>query len=375
MTLPETLLPTAISLVLGHIVPPSLLAPLPPHLISNPLAQRHRFLNISPHQPAQYLAWPSDSNPNAQQSAVDLLEDPSNLPHHPQYTVRYTSDPESSFAHAAISTHHPPALRLVFQWASDGWKFHNLALMPFPPNSYESIQEIITHRPLDFLDEPSVPDDDDERDAYWDAYGLGDDIDDHTGIKHFKPEHEPATEDAYWARYSSVHGSGDSTRPTPPTVNQKLDNERVILSYPHHCTSSAYNPLAPPSPKALASLLANLLQRAPLPPPLDDSDSGFGSASTSDGSTSYPVSPSFHASDIVSSPDASSALLSVATYTPSLQTPDEHDFTRDHEARHALKDTIRGVYCLWKTGRVIDSPAVDGDREEFLEIVRQALIH
>ncbi|KAG6857587.1 hypothetical protein H0H87_000186 [Tephrocybe sp. NHM501043] len=375
----EPLSPTAISLVLEYIAPPSLLAPLPPHLISDSLAQRHRFLNITPDDPSQYLAWPSDSIPNAQQLAVDLLESVQKQEsHHPVYPVRYTTDPESAFAHAAISTQNPPGLRLVFQWApSDGWKFHNLSLMPFPPNSCESVHDMIAYRPYDFLHEPSVADE--QRGSYWDAYDLSDDEDDQRANGHSKPEHESGTEDAYWAQYSAVHGSGDSARPTPPTVNRNLDNERVILAYPDHRTSSAYNPLAPPSPKVLATLLANLPPRTSSPHLLDDSDSGFGSASVSNNSTSLPLSPASRPSEVASSSDVPSALLSTAMYTPSLQMSSAasqaaKNTTVDDDARRAVKDTIRGVYRLWKAGKVIDSAMVDEDKEEFLDIVRQALI-
>ncbi|KAG6911945.1 hypothetical protein DXG01_000193 [Tephrocybe rancida] len=244
--------------------------------------------------------------------------------------------------------------------------------MPFPPNAYDSLEEMFTSKPHDFLDQPSIADGDDGRDSYWDAYGLSDDSDDQLGTGRPKVEHDTGTEDAYWAQYSAVHGSGDSARPTPPTVNQRLDSERVILAYPHHRTSSAYNPLAPPSPKALASLLADLPPRTPSPI-FDDSDSGFGSASAS-GSASPPIL----SSPDINSSDAPSALLSAATYTPLLQVDsgspvNEHPLAEDLEAQNAVKDTIRGVYRLWRARRVTGSPTFDGDHDEFLGIVRQAL--
>ncbi|KAG6813268.1 hypothetical protein H0H92_012682 [Tricholoma furcatifolium] len=363
MSTPTPLLPTTISLVLHYIAP---LSPLPPHIISSALAQRHHFLNITTDDPAQYLAWPSD-NPNAQQIAVDLLDSVQNTLHHLDFTIRYTSDPESTFAHAAISGHDPPPLRLVFQWhSSEGWKFHNLALMPFPPNSYDSVED-----PMLFKSHTDDPANDQERDSYWDAYGLSDETDDETGVKS-KQDTAPPTEDAYWAQYSTVHGSGDSAIPTPPAVHQKLDNERTILPYSRHCTSSVYNPLSPPSPRTLAGLLANLSPRSPSPISIaDDSDSGFGSASASaSGESSSPIlSPPSHPSISISSADEPSTVNVALSSQMSSETSRMADRPsgEDDEARNAVKDAIRGVYHLWKVTRV------DGGRQEFLEIVQQSL--
>ncbi|KAG6885281.1 hypothetical protein C0993_003712 [Termitomyces sp. T159_Od127] len=333
MTTPEPLPQTVVALVLEYIAGPAFPGPLPGHLVSTPLAQRHHFLHITPDQPAQYLAWPSDRQPDAQQTAVDLLQSLQTPLQHPVYTVRYTADAESSFAHVPIATPNPPGLRLVFQWSPDGWKFHNLALMPFPPNTNDSVHEIR----------------DDPPDSYWDAYAHNDDQGD-------------ATEDAYWDQYSTVYGqsrssshmshsslpgSADSERPTPPTTVQKRENARVVVDYPYHRTSSPYNPLAPPSPGRLSRLLANVSPRPPSPPL--DSDSGFDSASPSEEKTRSSLPSASHR------PAVSSTVIA------------------DNDSRTALKNTVRGLYQLWRVNKVADSSASDKDREEFLEIVRQAL--
>ncbi|KAF8078593.1 hypothetical protein FPV67DRAFT_1663309 [Lyophyllum atratum] len=377
--LPEPLLSSAISLVLEYIAPPSLLSSLPRHLISTALAQRHAFLHISPDNPAHYLAWPTESRPDAQQTAIDLLESFQKQLDDPVYVIRYTSDAESTFAHVAISPQDPQGLRLVFQWnPPDGWKFHNLALMPFPPNSYESINNVVVYKPHDFLDEPVAVVQDDERDSYWDAYGLSDDVDDQSGFSRPKVDFEAGTEDAYWAQYSDVHGSGDSTRPTPPIDEQNPDGQRVIVSYPGHRTSSAYNPLEPPSPKTLAYRLANISPRAVSPLFVDDSDTTSGSES--DGLASLTPSPTSHPMTLSSSSnDYPSSPLTVDTHAPSPHVSLAASLTArrplevDDEARAALKDTIRSVYRLWKAGRVIGSPTSDGDGAEFLEVVRQVV--
>ncbi|KAG6851041.1 hypothetical protein H0H93_002933 [Arthromyces matolae] len=339
----DPLSPALIAIILDYIVPPSLLAPLPAHLISPALAQRHHFLAISTDDPAQYLSWPSDLHSHPQQTPVDLLECLSQSIHPAAYSVCYTSDSESSFAHVYIPTQKPPGLRLVFQWASsNGWKFHNLTLMPFPPNSHENVRDVLEKNP---------PQSNDDHDSYWDAYGRGDDDEDDTPeLTNPEQDSEQTTEDAYWAQYSTIHGSADSTRPTPPSTTRKLENERVIADYPHPRTLSPYNPLEPPSPARLASLLADISQ-CPSSPAFqldEDADSGFESAS----GTSQPF--------VAISPP--SILLS--TEPLNVSTP-EVDVTSE-----ALKLTIRGVYSLWRAGL---SSVSDSDHERFLDIARQAL--
>ncbi|GLB36179.1 hypothetical protein LshimejAT787_0304670 [Lyophyllum shimeji] len=380
-SIPQPLLPATISLVLEYIAPPSLLSPLPPHLISSALAQRHRFLDISPDNPVQYLAWPTDARPDAQQVAIDLLESFQKQIDHPAYAVRYASDAESAFAHVAISSTDPPGIRLVFQWEpSDGWKFHNLSLMPFPLNTHESISDAVVLKPYEFLEEPPIAVvEDDERDTYWDAYGLSDEHDDHPGFTKAKAD-EAGTEDAYWAQYSAVHGSGDSTLPTPPTANKKLNDERVIVSYPGHRTLSAYNPLAPPSPTTLTYRLANISPRVASPLFADDSDSGSGSGSDASASLSLKTSPTSHPMTLSSSSiDYPSSLLSVDTpassdnISPVVSSVIEAPPGGGDESREALKDAIRSIYRLWKAGRMISSPTSAEDGQEFLDIVREVV--
>lgn len=129
------------------------------------------------------------------------------------YATRYTSDDENAYAHVAVHE----GLRLVFEWDdSDGWKYHNAAMMPFPSGSCLDVQPALEgsgkhSQHLPTLNHGSAQlenfDEADNDDDYWNAYGSQDDrasFDDgrHTAAK----DVDGATEDAYWARYSSVHG-------------------------------------------------------------------------------------------------------------------------------------------------------------------------
>jgi hypothetical protein len=189
----------SVLLVLGLISPPSLLSSFPPYLLSSALRQRHHFLDISPDNPIDYLTWPTDSA--SRHTVINLLESLPQPIDHLECSVRYSADAESAFAHVAIPSDDPPGLRVIFQWEDDGWKFHNIALMPFPPQTFESIdniEDIMSFKPHDFLTEAPMIVAEDDDSSYWDAYDSdGNDGEDRV---------TETNEDAYWARYSSVHG-------------------------------------------------------------------------------------------------------------------------------------------------------------------------
>ncbi len=204
--------PNTVHITLQYISPPSQLErPLPPYLLSKSLLQRHHFLNISSDDPEEYLCWPSDTA----SKAVDLLESyysPSE-DELPSYPVQYTSDDEHTYAHVSLSEADSDGLRLVFQWEPfDGWKFHDAKLMPFPPDSKPSLGDSLAAptsmaAPAIAFQSSNYEDDGNDDDDYWNAYGADSESPSPT---HHLPSAKDASgdsEDAYWAQYSSVHGS------------------------------------------------------------------------------------------------------------------------------------------------------------------------
>lgn len=192
---PQKISATTILVLLGYIQP-SPLQPIPPDLISTPLLQRHRFLDLHPAtDPVEYLSWPDPQ----QQSAFDLLQRISDSLLSSEFVIRYTSDPESTYAHVRITPDASPGLRLIFHWEPpDGWKYHNLALMPFPPNNFSSP----LHSPTIISSMDEVDDGDD---SYWGAY-TRDDPNLDPAFDYIKGHTQQHSEDDYWARYSSVQG-------------------------------------------------------------------------------------------------------------------------------------------------------------------------
>jgi len=193
----------AVHVILDYLCPLS--APLPAHLISSPLLQRHHFLSISPDNASDYLAWPT-SVPEEQSHAVALLQSEA-VPLHDHFQVNYLPDPQDFQAHVRIT----PDLRLVFllDKISGHWLYHNVALMPFPANSYSSFDDAINaYSHEDFLPEQAhdflVKEENDD-DDYWNAYGAGDDDCRRSSSANYLNA-DPNSEDAYWAQYSAVQG-------------------------------------------------------------------------------------------------------------------------------------------------------------------------
>lgn len=222
---PTPLSPSSVHVALQYISPPSQLdRPLPPYLLSKALLQRHHFLAVSPENPAEYLCWPADTSAQA----VELLESYISIADDtPQsYPTHYTSDAENTFAHVALPPAGPSgeAARLVFQWDIEGWKFHDTRLMPFPAGSSSSLRDVLaasaqpvlsispassasSNDPYGFNNDDDNGDDDD----YWNAYGGADSDSPRPGLQ-FSKDEAIESEDAYWARYSSVQGLSHLTQ-------------------------------------------------------------------------------------------------------------------------------------------------------------------
>lgn len=210
-----------VNLILQYISPPSQLArPIPPHLLSRPLLQRHALFNISPQNPSDYLSWPSSDRDQAIHYLESLqmpLDDMA-----PNFIIRYTVDPENAYAHVHVKPTGDDGLRLVFEWdGEESWKYHDSAVMPFPPGSRLLLDDTassatsVSIPTSQFEGEEQVKggngDGDGDDDAYWNSYGAEDD----GGSKLLSSSNKgelDVSEDAYWARYAAVQG----TLPVPP---------------------------------------------------------------------------------------------------------------------------------------------------------------
>ncbi|KZS92990.1 hypothetical protein SISNIDRAFT_485934 [Sistotremastrum niveocremeum HHB9708] len=225
-----------IRLVLPHLLPPSH-RPLPDNLISLPLRQRHRFLALVPDDP-DYLIWPS---PNSDAVLAHLTS--STTPIVDASAAVYSADKSLLRAHLPVDD----TLQLIFHFHPDDesspWKYHDAQLLPLPPNTHISPDKALATLTMDTSDdENSVSPED-----YWAGYASS------------TPSSPPAQtlllpeprfsgsetkeEQQYWARYSSIQGSGDSTVPSPrpararsprPASQEPAQPEPVPLQPPTH---------------------------------------------------------------------------------------------------------------------------------------------
>ncbi|EJD03917.1 uncharacterized protein FOMMEDRAFT_27757 [Fomitiporia mediterranea MF3/22] len=231
---PPALPPHAVTLLLSHLS--QLDDPLPPHLLSTPLRQRHHYLGLghdldTARGAATYLSWSSASGSEADSlnivNLLNYLPSAENFDPLAAYPTKYSYDGEAVFAHAhvpitSVESNDCAGLRLVFRWEAedgegvvqgregaatnaDNWKYHDAKPMPFPPNTHDSPQEALheqlkssvlaststtqtSQSPALRLPQSSEPtltraaghsdSDDDDNDAYWNSYGRSNSDDD-----------------------------------------------------------------------------------------------------------------------------------------------------------------------------------------------------
>jgi len=291
---------TTVTLVLHYISPT--IQSLPPHLVASQLAFRQSCLKLGPDDPA-YLFWPSSDD----QHIIDALESFQQKPiddDRLDFETRYTAD-DSLFAHVQLTPDTPTGLRIIFQWEEGTWRYHNIAPMPFPPDSTSS---------LDALPEKQLRDEDgdsgeDTPDSYWDSYGEP--APDREREVEFERQESTGS---YWDMYNSVHGSGDSAIPSPAPEKQRHD--AYVVPYSYADMHPATDPI-----ESLSDRLGALSRRTP---PDDDAVTAVN------GTSEEAVS----------------------------------------ESELALKDSLRGVWKLWKSTRA--TPTL-GDNELFLRVAHEVL--
>ncbi|KAF8843943.1 hypothetical protein BDN67DRAFT_944151 [Paxillus ammoniavirescens] len=390
--------PHTVKLVIQYISP-QITEALPPHLISTPLRQRHHYLQISPDNVVEYLCWPSPNNARI----IELLDHSiagSDEDQTDSYPTRYTSDAESTFAHVQIFSKEE-GLRMLFQWdEADGWKYHDLQLMPFPASSFLTLQEAVfsNSAPEAELDRPSHivagvdHDNNIDDDPYWDAYGaVGDGLSSPLPPRSATASESIEGEDAYWAQYAAVQGSADSTIPSPLPNNRKLrpatsDEHEAGFPFPSQSnpitipvdaihSRPTVSKLGPPSPNTLAHLLSIISPRSDVYPPVSDEPHSTEPSSAFSPEIS---SPGMTVADSVLSTPPSSNEDQVAMFVSPVAVKlngvplsnARHTVVDDKEDR-ALTDSIKGLYYLWKAGR--RKQANDKGSDAFLRIVQAAI--
>ncbi|KAI0361652.1 hypothetical protein OH77DRAFT_1508535 [Trametes cingulata] len=415
---PQPLPLNVVHVLLQYIAPPSQLTnPLPPHLLSKPLLQRHHFLRLTPEQPHEYLCWPS--SPERKAHIIDLLESrprPIDEDQPFDYPVQYSFDGEDFYAHVDLSGHGGEGARVILQWDESGeWKYHNTDLMPFPPGSRSALEDVLVPPvPPNPVSLPTlsaatytrsydhdVPQDDSDDDDYWNAYGatdIGHGLHG-SGTAPVSAKDNVSSEDAYWAQYASVHGTADSTIPSPVQQNRRKPLP-VPLDADHDMTSPAPLPVPvrvasedtyaeplpispalaprprsnsrwdPASPTALARLLASITPRE-TPSPSPAADASFDIEEE----LSSPTVGGSNDSDLSSSPglglsgvDAAVAATIIAEHESMARALDAHHSrpmlaegssgvqeadsdSAEDEDEADLRVALEGVWKMWKKSK------------------------
>ncbi|KIK43535.1 hypothetical protein CY34DRAFT_23487 [Suillus luteus UH-Slu-Lm8-n1] len=381
-----------VHLVLQYISPPSeLTQPLPPHLLSKSLLQRHHFLQISPDNPVEYLCWPAPQNARAIE-LLNIFSSPGDQPD--QYYVRYTSDSEHTYAHVQVVTHEQ-GVRLLFEWDDeDGWKYHDSQLMPFPSTSRSALQTPTTAAEFARERYPSVARSFlDEEDRYWNAYNapFHESFSALAPRSTFREGSADGAEDAYWAQYSSVQGSADSTVPSPLPNHRKLETALPVyytqqegaIPIPAdtiHSLPLSNSKFGPPSPTALAHLLNIISPRKDIHTPTSN-----GPSSTFDRDTPSPLS-TLDNSDLETPASGNpgqyahvaqpvKVTLNDMSYSNGPHAgnghADEEDAEFAVEEDKAVTESIKGIYYLWKA-RKFNQPDEESS-DAFQRIVRAAI--
>lgn len=178
-----------VNLTLQYLLPPT--APIPPHLLSKDLLQRHHFLGISSDDPASYFCWPTFP-PSASSIIQDLELRAGNeaLLNKEEHDVQYDHDDEGSRARVRLSNELDLYIMFVWQGSDEpggggesGWRYYDIKRLPAStaplPSTVNATswqqQPILTSQ--GYHGEPELTGDAFTRssspssDAYWDNYG------------------------------------------------------------------------------------------------------------------------------------------------------------------------------------------------------------
>lgn len=210
--------PHVVHTVFQYILPPSL--PMPLHLLSRPLIERHHFLSISATDPASYLCWPSSYTDQVTEALEGGLQDP--LMSEPEHDVRYSApDHETLLAH--VRPHAESRLQIVFAWdtRTETWGYHDARMLPFPELSLSSLDIALADRrkalptvesfckvenQLLHGSRSSSP----ASDNFWAGYNSRSSPTTPAIPVNVVADDDGKAEAAYWASYSTVYGESSS---------------------------------------------------------------------------------------------------------------------------------------------------------------------
>ncbi|KAF8509840.1 hypothetical protein JB92DRAFT_3144595 [Gautieria morchelliformis] len=371
---PTPIPPHVVHTIFQYVLPPSL--PLPPHLLSKPLTERHHFLSIPPTDATRYLCWPSSHAADVTEALARGVSDP--ITSEPEHQVRYTApDEDTVLAHVRPDAQSP--LQIVFTWDAEtaSWRYHDARMLPFPEASLPSLDAALSSAPNGpsalegFIDQPAAShgprSDSPASDNYWAGYESSGSSPDTSALPPSVPlEEDHKAEAAYWASYAAVHGSGDSTVPSPRLEKRRLASEKL----PDARSSETTDPL-------VAHLHLRLQQENGfLSPrfsrPQYDSNSGksketpinervrqeyskrIGNGQLLHDEYGFPKDDGMEAVDGASEQMRESPKGVVKTGTRG----DRED---------GVREAIRGIYRLWK------AQSGSEDAESFLDIVKDSL--
>ncbi|CAE6441083.1 unnamed protein product [Rhizoctonia solani] len=398
-----------ISLALQYLLPPS---ELPTHLISRPLLQRHHFLSIHPTDVVAYLCWPHPgADPEKSVAALEHLAAQEHERLVRTAEIRYQPQASSSDSVQA-RVWLGNAIQLVFLWEEDqdgaGWRYFDADHRPLPANCSSTLNPTLhvtspeqdqeqdvsaggSHLSFGFTSHSSLstPTSDD----YWAGYDSG-------SSPHSPriPERELGVddEDAYWASYGAVHGSADSTIPSPAPQKKRLDAwGREELPWEEHAELDAqvWDAEETASRHGLGvTILSN--SRPPTPPTMPTRNLVL-STQTHPPQQIAPL-PGLNHRNWTSPPSSLSApfsALSEPDDAPLDEEPNPEDSgAKDNEnsapvsvsqdpsssskvpsaADTGLSNAIKGMYAMWRTSR--QDVNSEESRQSFMELVQDALI-
>jgi len=159
-----------LELTLQYLLPLNL--PLPPHIISPPLLQRHHFLSIQPSDAAAYLLWPKNDGSSSDDTigALDEIQlEDVNFEH---IEALFTADADAVKAHVKLGGD----LQVIFLHSPDTvgnveWKYHDIARLPFPKKAFHNLDSaanyfagLQNHGEEDVEEKESAA-------GFWDGYG------------------------------------------------------------------------------------------------------------------------------------------------------------------------------------------------------------